>query len=211
MSDITPPRVFISYSHDSDTHADRIRTLSDRLRSNGIDCHIDQYVAGPREGWPMGMDRQIEESDFVLVVFTERYTQKSKEGRQSGVRFESVLILQDLYEAGMINDKFIPVLFDKSDGTHVVRWLKPYNHYVVSEDDGYETLRRRLLNDPAIVMPPLGIPAKKGPANPWPPRHTRKMWRGRSSQGLTLSVQTLSLRRTDCCCVIWSGRWSPVN
>ena len=166
MSDITPPRVFISYSHDSDTHADRIRALSDRLRSHGIDCCIDQYVVGPPEGWPLWMDKQVGESDFVLVVFTERYTQKSIEGRQSGVRFESVLILQDLYEAGMINDKFIPVLFDKSDGTHIAKWLRPHNRYVVSEDGGYEALRRRLLNDPAIVMPPLGLPTKKGPVNP---------------------------------------------
>jgi hypothetical protein len=112
------------------------------------------------------MDEQVEESDFVLVVFTERYKQKSREGRQSGARFESVLILQDLYDAGMINERFIPVLFDDHDRPYIVKWLRPYTHYLVCDDDGYEALRRRLLDDPAIVMPPLGIPTKKGPVNP---------------------------------------------
>lgn len=166
MSGSASPRVFISYSRDSDAHADRVRALSDRLRTDGVDCWVDQYIAAPSEGWPLWMDKQVEDSDFVLVVFTERYTLKSREGRKSGVRFESVLILQDLYEAGMINERLIPLLFDDGDREHIVKWLRPFTHYLVSDDKAYEALRRRLLNDPAIVMPPLGSPTKKGPASP---------------------------------------------
>jgi len=44
-------KVFISYSHDSDQHKDRVLTLSDRLRADGIDCTIDQYETFPPEGW----------------------------------------------------------------------------------------------------------------------------------------------------------------
>ena len=166
MSSLTPPRVLISYSHDSDPHDNRVLELSDRLRVDGVDCHIDQYVTNPSEGWPLWMDKQVEDADFVLVLFTERYATRSREPRKSGVRFESVLILQDLYEAGMINDKFIPVLFDKSNVAHIVKWLRPFNHYVIDNDAGYGSLLRRLLDDPAVVMPPLGIPMKKGPTNP---------------------------------------------
>jgi hypothetical protein len=36
------PRVFISYSHDSPEHADRVLALADRLRAEGIDCHLDR-------------------------------------------------------------------------------------------------------------------------------------------------------------------------
>jgi hypothetical protein len=46
------PKVFISYSHDSREHIDRVRELSDRLRAEGIDCILDQYEASPPEGWP---------------------------------------------------------------------------------------------------------------------------------------------------------------
>lgn len=35
------PKVFISYSHDSEEHKDRVLALSDRLRADGIDCIID--------------------------------------------------------------------------------------------------------------------------------------------------------------------------
>jgi hypothetical protein len=44
------PRVFISYSHDSPEHADRVLALADRLRAEGIDCHLDQYETSPPEG-----------------------------------------------------------------------------------------------------------------------------------------------------------------
>jgi hypothetical protein len=38
MSPAHIPRLFISYSHDSREHQDRVRGLADRLRANGIDA-----------------------------------------------------------------------------------------------------------------------------------------------------------------------------
>ncbi|HQZ66540.1 MAG TPA: TIR domain-containing protein [Planctomycetaceae bacterium] len=166
MATISSPRVFISYTHDSDGHAKKVLQLANRLRTDGIEAHIDQYVQNPSEGWPLWMDNELDAADFVLVVSTERYATKAKEVKRSGGRFESVLILQDLYEGGMSNDKFIPIVFDGGDANHILKWLKSVNHYLADSDVGYESLRRRLLNDPAIVPPPIGIPVKKGPANP---------------------------------------------
>jgi hypothetical protein len=48
------PRVFISYSHDSDEHSDRVLELADRLRGNGIDAIIDQYIQFPPEAGRTG-------------------------------------------------------------------------------------------------------------------------------------------------------------
>jgi hypothetical protein len=48
-----PPRVFISYSHESEEHADRVLALADRLRAEGIEATLDQYEISPDEGWPM--------------------------------------------------------------------------------------------------------------------------------------------------------------
>src|SRR6266404_8030262 len=62
-----PPKVLISYSHDSSEHEERVLTFTDRLRGDGIDCIIDQYVLVPEEGWLLWMERQIEDSDFVLM------------------------------------------------------------------------------------------------------------------------------------------------
>jgi hypothetical protein len=44
------PKVFISYSHGSPDHAEHVLALSDKLRQDGIDCHIDQYKISPPEG-----------------------------------------------------------------------------------------------------------------------------------------------------------------
>ena len=46
------PKVFISYSHDSEAHEDRVLDLANRLREDGIDAEIDQYETSPPEGWP---------------------------------------------------------------------------------------------------------------------------------------------------------------
>src|SRR3954451_16175586 len=103
-----PPKAFISYSHDSTDHDERVRALSDRLCGDGVDCTIDQYDPHPREPWPRWMDRQIEDADFVLVVCSEIYLRRAR-GSESpgvglGVTFESVLMIQDLYDAGMRNE-----------------------------------------------------------------------------------------------------------
>jgi len=61
------PKVFISYAHDSDEQKNRILTLSDRLRTKGVDCRIDQYEEAPPEGWPQWMEDRITDAEFVLV------------------------------------------------------------------------------------------------------------------------------------------------
>ncbi|MCU0537361.1 MAG: toll/interleukin-1 receptor domain-containing protein [Hydrococcus sp. Prado102] len=70
------PKVFISYSHDSQTHKDRVLDMANRLRSEGVDCQIDQYEFFPSEGWPRWMMNQLDWAEFVLVVCTEQYERR---------------------------------------------------------------------------------------------------------------------------------------
>ncbi len=81
------PKVFISYSHDSEDHKDRVLALSDLLRADGIDCIIDQYETSPPEGWAIWMSNQIAEADFILVVCTETYERRfrGKEETEDGL------------------------------------------------------------------------------------------------------------------------------
>ena len=39
-----------SYSHDSAEHKQRVLALADRLRANGVDARLDQYMMAPPEG-----------------------------------------------------------------------------------------------------------------------------------------------------------------
>ena len=71
---VSRPIVFISYSHDSDEHREKVLGLSECLRRDGFETRLDQYVNGtPPEGWPRWMLDPLDAADFVLVVCTETY------------------------------------------------------------------------------------------------------------------------------------------
>jgi hypothetical protein len=111
---VSAPRVFISYSHDSSEHKDRVLALSDRLRREGVDCVIDQYEQSPEKGWPTWCAEQVERADFVLVACTETYLRRFKveelHGKGLGVTWEGHIITQELYNAQGRNSKFIPIV-----------------------------------------------------------------------------------------------------
>ena len=151
-------KVFISYSHDSDPHRDFVRGLSDRLRTEGLECLIDQYVNGfPPEGWQHWMENQIEAADFVLLVCTETYLRRYR-GQETdggkGVTFEGVVISQHLYDHYYHNTKFIPVIPAQGLFAHVPIPLKQYSTYRLPED--YATLYRLLTNQAKFVPPEIG-------------------------------------------------------
>jgi tetratricopeptide (TPR) repeat protein len=152
------PKVFISYTHDSPEHMDRVLALSNRLRSEGIDCRIDQYEQSPGEGWPRWCDRQVEKSDFVLVACTETYLRRFKGEEAPGIglggTWEGHIITQELYNAQGKNSKFIPIIFLTADAAHVPLVLQGVTCYAVP--DAYEPLYRRLTDQPLVAMPPLG-------------------------------------------------------
>jgi hypothetical protein len=101
MAEHTSFSLFISYSRDSREHEDRVRTLSDRLREDGVDAVIDQYNTAPPEGWPIWADREMQKADCVALVCTETYLRRV-EGREEaskgrGVLWEGKIIYNHLY------------------------------------------------------------------------------------------------------------------
>ena len=155
-----PPKVLISYSHDSSKHAERALELANRLREDGVDCMIDQYVVVPEEGWPLWMEGQIRDSNFVLMICTETYYKRvvgqEHPGKGLGVRWEGNLIYSEIYRAGTMNTKFIPVFFESGDSSHVPGPARDTKHYSVGTEEGYEELYRRLTDQPRVIKPELG-------------------------------------------------------
>lgn len=94
--DAPPPRVFLSYSHDSEEHSARVLALTQRLRRDGVDAHLDQFDPRPREGWPHWCARQILDADFVVLVCTATYRDRffgyERPGIGRGVRWEAKII-----------------------------------------------------------------------------------------------------------------------
>ena len=151
------PKVFISYSHDSKEHAERVLSLSDRLRRDGVDSQIDQYELSPPEGWPRWMVNKVEWADFVLLICTEiynkRFTGEAPAGQGKGVKWEGAILTQKLYEAEGRNIKFIPVVLSAKETEHIPVILRGQTYYEVS---CYEKLYRCLTNQPKIEKPELG-------------------------------------------------------
>lgn len=152
--------VFISYSHDSPEHADRVLALAERLRSDGIDATIDQYETSPPEGWHRWTDRHIRDATFVLMVCSESYYRRvmgeERTGTGLGVRWEGNLIYQHFYDAGAVNSKFIPVLLAGDQPAHIPAPAKGVTFYRADTESGYEDLYRRLTDQPRARKPVLG-------------------------------------------------------
>jgi hypothetical protein len=189
LTEQRPPRVFVSYSHDTVEHQKRVLDLADRLRADGIDAEIDQYNASPPEGWPLWCERQIASADVVLMVCTETYHRRvsgdEERGKGLGVVWEARIIRQSLYDASAVSDKFVPVFFSDASPEYIPAPIKGGTHYVIDTEDGYDELYRRLTAQPRLLRPALGT------IRPLPTR--RRQW---SEGSMEAASSSLNLKET---------------
>lgn len=104
------PKVFISYSWDSNEHKTWVRALATRLRSDGVDVTLDHWHAVPGDQLPAFMESAIRESDYVLIVCTPKYKVKA-DRRSGGTGYEGDVITAETFTTGN-HRKFIPILRD---------------------------------------------------------------------------------------------------
>lgn len=158
-------KVFISYSHDSPDHSNRVLSFAQALRRNGIDIELDQFHKDKIINWPRWCNEQIsrDHSDFVLCVCTAKYKQRiegnvpSEQGR--GVHWEGDHIYQELYdEKG--NRRFIPVLLGNEEQDAIPDILRGWTFCRVNDfemtDSGYEHVVRILTAQATVIKNPLG-------------------------------------------------------
>jgi len=154
-------KVFISYSHDSAEHRKRVLSLAERLRADGVDAQIDQYVQGvPLEGWARWVRNQLASADFILLVCTETYYRRfcgqGSPGQGRGVDWEGMLVTLELYHARSRTAKFVPVVFVSSDERFVPEELSGYTHYLLTSEDQYFQLYAFLTGQAGVVPGELG-------------------------------------------------------
>jgi formylglycine-generating enzyme required for sulfatase activity len=161
MGDVSAarPRVLISFSHDSAKHEDRVRAVADRLRRHGVECMIDLYDPSPNVPWVRWMETWVRTADFVLVVCTETYLRRARGEEAPGVgvgaTWESSQIFQEIYEAAMVNTKFLPCVFDAADIAFIPTPLRGYTRFIIGTEAGYDQMFRVVTNQPAIPMEPV--------------------------------------------------------
>jgi hypothetical protein len=139
---------------------DRVLALCDRLRADGVDAWIDQYETAPPEGWPRWCARRVAEADFVLVVCTELYERRFRGDEAPdtglGARWEGYIVVQELYDAGALNARYIPVLWPPAGTEHVPLVLRGATRHDFSRVEAYQDLYQYLTGQPKTPAPPLG-------------------------------------------------------
>ncbi len=146
------PKVFVSYSHDSQEHKKWVLDFATRLRNTGVDAILDQWDLKPGDDLPHFMERNLTLADRVLMVCTERYVEKANTGA-GGVGYEKMIVTADLLKT-IDSNKVIPLVRQK--GTHALpTFLRSKLFLDFSRDDQFEfsfdELIRTLHNAPLFV------------------------------------------------------------
>lgn len=159
---MSKPKVFISYSWDSEEHKYWVLELAERLTRNGIYVNLDVWRTAPGDSITQFMEKAIMESDFTLVICTKKYYEKSI-GRQDGVGYEQQIISSYLLR-NRNSRQFIPIVkegeFSSKENCFIPLFLLGMISIGMREIDDFESafenLLRAIYKMPKFVAPELG-------------------------------------------------------
>lgn len=143
------PRVFVSYSWDSDQHSQWVKSFADALISKGIDVYLDQYDLEPGDRITMFMEENIREADYVLIVCTTKYKEKVN-NRHGGAGYEGNLMSGELFVKEN-EKKYIPIVREGNPETVLPDFLVGKKAVILKDGDpnyqkNFDMLCESLLN-----------------------------------------------------------------
>ncbi|WP_312770257.1 toll/interleukin-1 receptor domain-containing protein [Pseudoxanthomonas mexicana] len=157
MSEV-PPRVFVSYSHDSQDHKDWVLTLATRLVANGVDVVLDQWDLKLGSDLPLFMEAGLTGSQRVLAICTEQYVDKANAGA-GGVGYERMILTGQLMQS-IAEDRIIPVIRNNGATIPTPVFLRSKLYIDFRDDSTYEAKYAELIRDihgqQVKPRPPLG-------------------------------------------------------
>jgi formylglycine-generating enzyme required for sulfatase activity len=162
------PRVFLSYSHDSEAHKDWVRQLAERLVASGVEVTLDQWDLKPGMDVVLFGETAIREADRVLMVCSPTYVCKAEQ-RRSGTGQECLIVSAHMARQSDTR-KFIPLLRDpelqplphaQPDQKLIPDFLGPRLWVDFRDDAGFEQSLKELLHElfevPRYLKPALGV------------------------------------------------------
>lgn len=166
------PKVFISYSHDSEQHKAWVRKLAADLRISGVDAILDQWDLVPGQDIVDFVVTGIAFSTRVILVCTDTYVERANRGT-GGVGYERLVVTSELVDT-IDTRKFLPVARHNSVSRKLPAFLGPRVYVDFSDDTAYaeklEQVIREIHGTPGNAKPPLGTnpfagapPASSGP------------------------------------------------
>lgn len=166
-----PPKVFISYSHDSAEHKGWVLNLATTLRNRGVDIVLDQWDLKPGDDLPHFMETELAKCDYAVIVCSETYVAKANAG-EGGVGYEKMIVTSSLLTT-IDNNKIIPVVRQTSQPI-LPTFLKSKIYINFSNDSDVEysldELLRTMLNAPLYEKPEIGSNPFQSLANAKPDR-----------------------------------------
>ncbi|MFN9934142.1 MAG: TIR domain-containing protein [Cyanobacteriota bacterium] len=117
------PRVFLSYSHDSEAHRAWVLLQVGRLRQGGVEVTLDQWDLLYGADVVRFMDLGIRDADRVLMVCTANYVAKAEE-RKGGAGYEGMIVTGYVPRA-TDTIKFVPIVRGNSGEPLAPRYPKP--------------------------------------------------------------------------------------
>lgn len=153
------PKVFISYSHDSEEHKNWVYQFSCQLVENGVEVLLDQWDIKLGSNILKFMENGLAESDRVLVICTDNYNNKSNNGA-GGVGYEKNILTAELFHA-QDTKKFIPCIRGVTTaGLRAPVFLGGRAYIDFTDDSEFEINLRQLLHElfeiPLKPKPALG-------------------------------------------------------
>jgi hypothetical protein len=152
------PRLFVSYSHDSDLHKDCVLALVTRLVANGVDIVLDQWDLTLGSDLPRFMEQGLTGAQRVLAICTGPYVIKANAGR-GGVGYEKMILTAQLMQ-DITSDRIIPLIRSNALTVPVPTFLSSRVYIDFRDDLAFEAKYAELIRDihgqAVKPRPPLG-------------------------------------------------------
>ena len=155
---LDPKRVFISYSHDSETHKDWVRELAEYLTENGIKVFLDQWDVGLGDDLAAFMEHGIRKTDRVLAICTDKYVEKANSG-SGGVGYEKTIATAEILRSVENRRRFIPIVREVAGDEKLPAFFGAALYLDLSDGNDNNDNRKKLLHNIYEVpptKPPLG-------------------------------------------------------
>ena len=153
-----PPKVFASYSHDSDEHKLWVLQLCTKLVENGIDVILDQWDLGAGDDLTLFVENGVRDANRVLVICTDTYVRKANAG-QGGVGYERLIVTAQLAR-DLGTNKFIPIIRHSSADEKTPTFLATRVYIDFTDDnkfdEKFDELLHEIHNVPITIKPRLG-------------------------------------------------------
>ena len=152
------PKVFASYSHDSNEHKQWVLELCTKLVENGVDVFLDQWDLGAGDDLTLFVENGVRDSNRVLVICTDTYVRKANAG-EGGVGYERLIVTAQLAR-DLGTNKFIPIIRQSSAVEKTPTFLATRLYVDFTDDSQFDEKFNELLHEiydvPITQKPPLG-------------------------------------------------------